>query len=76
MSQKMPKLPQLNPTVHGTGYLEENYSKKKFGFSEVPPEMRISDTFVMYFGFLLRIFISDLFVKHLGWYFGFLYTVT
>ena len=30
MSQKMPKLPQLNPTVHGTGYLEENYGKKKF----------------------------------------------
>ena len=72
MSQKMPKLPQLNPTVHGTGYLEENYGKKIFRFSEIPPEMRISDTFVMYFGFLLR----DLFVKHLGWYFGFLYTVT
>ena len=55
----MPKLPQLNPTVHGTGYLEENYGKKKFGFSEIPPDMHISDTFVMY----------------LGWYFGFLYTV-
>ena len=76
MSQKMPKLPQLNPTVHGTGYLEENYGKKNLGFSEIPPEMRISDIFVMYFGFLLRIFILDLFVKHLGWYFGFLYTVT
>ena len=76
MSQKMPKLPQLNPTVHGTGYLEENYGKKNFGFSEILPEMHISDTFVMYFRFLLRIFISDLFVKHLGWYFGFLYTVT
>ena len=59
MSQKMPKLPQLNPTVHGTGYLEENYGKKNFGFSEIPPDMRISDTFVM----------------HVGWYFGFLYTV-
>ena len=76
MSQKMPKLPQFNPKVHGTGYLEENYSKKNFGFSEIPPEMRISDIFVMYFRFLLRIFISDLFVKHLGWYFGFLYPVT
>ena len=72
----MPKLPQLNPTVHGTGYLEENYGKKKFGFSEIPSEMRISDIFVMYFGFLLWIFILDLFVKHLGWYFGFVYTVT
>ena len=59
MSQKMPKLPQLNPTVHGTGYLEENYGKKNFGFSEIPPDMCISDTFVM----------------HVGWYFGFLYTV-
>ena len=76
MSQKMAQLPQLNPAVHGTGYLEENYGKKNFGFSEILPEMRISDIFVMYFGFLLRIFISDLFVKYLGWYFGFLYTVT
>ena len=59
MSQKMPKLPHLNPTVHGTGYLEENYGKKNFRFSEIPPDMRISDTFVMY----------------LGWYFRFLYTV-
>ena len=72
----MPKLPQLNPTVHGTGYLDENYGKNNFGFSEIPPEMRISDIFVMSFGFLLRISISDLFVKHLGWYFGFFYTVT
>ena len=72
----MPKLPQLNPTVHGTGYLEENYSKKNFRFSEIPPEMRISDIFVMYFRFLLQIFISDLFVKHFRWYFRFLYTVT
>ena len=71
----MPKLPQLNPTVHGTGYLEENYGKNNFRFSEIPPEMRISDI-VMYFRFLLRISISDLFVKHLGWYFRFLYTVT
>ena len=55
----MRKLPHLNPTVHGTGYLEENYGKKNFGFSEIPPDMRISDTFVMY----------------LGWYFGLLYTV-
>ena len=51
----MPKLPRLNPTVHGTGYLEENYSKNNFGFSEIPPKMRISDIFVMYFGFLLQI---------------------
>ena len=55
----MPRLPQLNPTVHGTGYLEENYGKKNFGFSDIPPEMCISDKFVVYFGFLLRIFISD-----------------
>ena len=59
MSQKMPRLPQLNPTVHGTGYLEENYGKKNFGFSDIPPKMCISDKFVVYFGFLLRIFISD-----------------
>ena len=51
----MPKLPQLNPTVHGTRYQEENYGKKNLGFSEILPEMRISDIFVMYFGFLLRI---------------------
>ena len=55
----MPRLPQLNPTVHGTGYLEENYGKKNFGFSNILPEMHISDKFVVYFGFLLRIFISD-----------------
>ena len=66
MSQKMPRLPQLNPTVHGTGYLEENYGKNNFGFSEMPPEVLISDIFVIYFGFLLRISISDKFVKHLG----------
>ena len=59
MSQKMPRLPQLNPTVHGTGYLEENYGKNKFGFSEIPPEMHISDIFVIYFGFVFRISISD-----------------
>ena len=55
----MPRLPQLNPTVHGTGYLEENYGKKKFGFSDIPPKMHISDKFVVYFRFLLRIFILD-----------------
>ena len=59
MSQKMPRLPQLNPTVHGTGYLEENYGKNNFGFSEIPPEMHISDLFVIYFGFVFRISISD-----------------
>ena len=59
MSQKMPRLPQLNPTVHGTGYLEENYGKNNFGFSEIPPEMHISDIFVIYFGFVFRISISD-----------------
>ena len=53
----MPKLPQLNPTVHGTGYLEENYGKKYFRFSEILPEMRISDIFVMYFRFLLQIYL-------------------
>ena len=35
----MPRLPQLNPIVHGTGYLEENYGKNNFGFSEVPSEV-------------------------------------
>ena len=53
----MPKLPQLNPTVHGTGYLEENYGKNNFRFSEIPPKMHISDIFVMYFRFLPRIYL-------------------
>ena len=53
----MPKLPQLIPTVHGTGYLEENYGKKIFRFSEIPPEMHISDIFWIFtldfhFGFI------------------------
>ena len=43
MSQKNPKLPQLDIAVHGFGYLEENYGKRHFGFSEIPPEVDISD---------------------------------
>ena len=51
MSQKMPKLPQLDLAVHGFGYLEENYGKRHFGFSEIPPEVGICDSFLMHFGF-------------------------
>ena len=44
MSQKNPKLPQLDIAVHGFGYLEENYGKRHFGFSEIQPEVYISDS--------------------------------
>ena len=50
--------------------------KKISDFLRYRPKCVFLDIFVMNFGFLLRIFISDLFVKHLRWYFGFLYTVT
>ena len=73
MSQKNPKLPQLDIAVHGFGYLEENYGKRNFGFSEIPPEVDISDGICD----ALSDFISDflfrkLFVIYFGWYLGFL----
>ena len=55
MSQKTPRLPQMDLAVHGFGYLEENYGKRHFGFSEILPEVPICDSFLM----------------HLGLYFGF-----
>ena len=65
MSQKTPKLPQMDLAVHGFGYLEENYGKVHFGFSEIPPEVPTCDAFLMNLGLLFRIltseFISDLF---------------
>ena len=45
-------------------------------FLKSRPKCFISDTFVIYFGFLLWISTSDKFVKHLGWHFGLFYTVT
>ena len=72
MSQKNPKLPQLDIAVHGFGYLEENYGKRHFGFSEIPPEVDISDSicdaFQIFFGFLSW----KLFVIYFGWYLRFL----
>ena len=59
MSQKNPKLPQLDIAVHGFGYLEENYGKRHFGFSEIPPEVDISDTICDAFRILFRISISE-----------------
>ena len=59
MSQKNPKLPQLDIAVHGFGYLEENYGKRNFGFSEIPPEVDISDGICDTFRILLQISISE-----------------
>ena len=59
MSQKNPKLPQLDIAVHGFGYLKENYGKRNFGFSEIPPEVDISDGICDAFRILLRISISE-----------------
>ena len=60
MSQKNPKLPQLDIAVHGFGYLQENYGKRNFGFSEIPPEVDISDDICDAFRILLRISISEI----------------
>ena len=59
MSQKNPKLPQLDIAVHGFGYLEENYGKRNFGFSEIPPKVDISDGICDAFRILFRISISE-----------------
>ena len=59
MSQKNPKLPQLDIAVHGFGYLEENYSKRHFGFSEIPPEVDNSDSICDAFWILFQISISE-----------------
>ena len=59
MSQKNPKLPQLDIAVHGFGYLEENYGKRNFGFSEIPPKVDISDGICDAFQILFRISISE-----------------
>ena len=59
MSQKNPKLPQLDIAVHGFGYLKENHGKRNFGFSEILPEVDISDGICDAFRILLRISISE-----------------
>ena len=62
MSQKIPKLPQLDLAVHGFGYLEENYGKRHFGFSEIPPKVGICDAFLMHFGLYFRFLSQKLFL--------------
>ena len=59
MSQKNPKLPQLDIAVHGFGYLEENYSKRRFGFSKIPPEVDICDSICDAFQISFWISISE-----------------
>ena len=59
MSQKNPKVPQLDIAVHGFGYLEENYGKRHFGFSEILPEVDICDSICDAFRIIFRIFTSD-----------------
>ena len=71
MSQKNPKLPQLDIAVHGFGYLEENYGKRHFGFSEIPPEVYISsicDAFQILFWISILETIYDLF-RMVSWIF-------
>ena len=60
MSQKNPKLSHLDIAVHGFGYLEENYGKRNFGFSEILPEVDVSDGIRDLFWILLRISISEI----------------
>ena len=72
MSQKNPKLPQLDLAVHGFGYLEENYGKRHFGFSEILPEVDICDSFLMHFGLYFGFLFRKLFLIYFGWYLGFL----
>ena len=59
MSQKNPKLPQLDIEGHGFRYLEDNYGKRNFGFSEILPEVDISDGICDTFRILLQISISE-----------------
>ena len=73
MSQKNPKLPQLDIAVHGFGYLEENYGKRHFGFSEIPPKVDISDSICDAFRILFRIFTLDVIwdgISDAFWIFG------
>ena len=49
------KLPEMDLAVHGFGYLQENYGKTHFGFSEIPPEVPIDcDSFLMYLRLYFR----------------------
>ena len=75
MSQKIPKLPQLDLAVHGFGYLDENYGKRHFGFSEIPPEDGICDSFLIHFGFYFGFLLRNVFVIHFGWYLGYFISV-
>ena len=61
MSQKNPKLPQLDIAVHGFSYLEENYGKRHFRFSKIPPEVDISDSICDAFRISISETICDLF---------------
>ena len=72
MSQKNPKLPQLDIAVHGFGYLEENYGKRHFGFSEIHPKWIFLIVFVMHFGFYFGFLSQKLFVIYFEWYLRFL----
>ena len=74
MSQKNPKLPQLDIAVHGFRYLKENYSKRNFGFSEIPPEVDISDGICDAFQILFRISISET-ICDLFWMVSWIFTV-
>ena len=44
---------------HGFGYLEENYGKRHFGFSEIRPKVDISDSICDAFQILFQISISE-----------------
>ena len=66
MSQKNPELPQLDIAVHGFRYLEENYGKRNFGFSEIPPEVDISDGICDAFRILFWISISETILIYFG----------
>ena len=59
MSEQNPKLPQMDIAVQGFGYLEENYGKRNFGFSEIPPEVDISDSICDAFRILFQISILE-----------------
>ena len=74
MSQKNPKLPQLDIAVHGFGYLKENYGKRNFGFSEIPPEVDISDGICDAFRISFRISISET-ICDLFWMVSWIFTV-
>ena len=74
MSQKNPKLPQLDLAVHGSGYLEENYGKRHLRFSEIPSEVDISNSICDAFRILFWISISET-ICDLFWMISRIFTV-